>query len=104
MEALPAQLCRARKRAAQLGLRQVALLAPGEKPSLVLIPFHLTQPGTADLPAWSLTRACVGGQRGAEGQLGGRVWADGGTAGSGEGARGQSGEAQPQSLAEGRDL
>lgn len=49
---------------------------------LSLIPFHLNQPGTADLPAWYLTRLCVGGQKGAEGQLGGSVWADGGAAGN----------------------
>lgn len=74
-----------RKGAAQFLLQQVALPAPGEMPGLVLILFHLNQPGTADLPAWSLTRACVGRQRGAEGQLGGRLWADGGAAGTGEG-------------------
>lgn len=51
---------------------------------LSLIPFHLNQPGTADLPAWYLTRLCVGGQKGAEGQLGGSVWADGGAAGNGD--------------------
>lgn len=85
-------------RAAQLIRWQVA---PRKTPGLVLMPFHLNRPGTADLPAWSFTRACVGGQRGAEGRLGGRVWADGGAAGSGEGAHGQCGEALAQvSLAE----
>ena len=52
-------------RAAQLIHWQVA---PRETPGLVLMPFHLNRPGTADLPAWSLPRACAGGQRGAEGR------------------------------------
>lgn len=84
-------------RAAQL----IGWQAPRKMLGLVLMPFNLNRPGTADLPAWSFTRACVGGQRGAEGRLVGRVWADGVAAGSGEGTHGQCGEALTQvSLAE----